>query len=50
MGAEMMDVLLVEPEKFPQRVQMENSLEALQKAVGGNIEAAYFLNLYRHLA
>ena len=44
MGAEMMDVLLVEPEKFPQRVQMENSLEALQKAVGGNIEAAYFFN------
>ena len=34
-------VLLVQPEKYPQRVEMPNTLEALQKAVGGMIEAVY---------
>jgi hypothetical protein len=34
-------VLLVQPEKYPQKVEMADTLEALQKAVGGSIEAVY---------
>lgn len=33
--------LLVQPEKYPQEIEMPNTLEALQKAVGGTIEAVY---------
>ena len=36
-----MDVLLVEPGKHPQRVQIGTELEDLQKAVGGPIEVTY---------
>ena len=36
-----MDVLLVEPGKYPQRVQIGTELEDLQKAVGGPIEVTY---------
>lgn len=36
-----LSVLLVQPEKYPQRIEMPNTLEALQKAVGGMIEAVY---------
>ena len=39
--AESMDVLLVEPGKYPQRVQIGTELEDLQKAVGGPIEVTY---------
>lgn len=36
-----MDVLLVKPNMYPQRVQIGCELEDLQKAVGGDIEAVY---------
>ena len=36
-----MTVLLVEPEKHPRPVEIGTSLEDLQKAVGGFIEATY---------
>ena len=36
-----MDVLLVQPNAFPRPVTIENGLEALQAAVGGDIEATY---------
>lgn len=36
-----MTVLLVEPGKHPQVVEMETGLEPLQKAVGGYIECVY---------
>ncbi len=35
------DVLLVKPGEFPQPVQIGTELEALQQAVGGNIEVTY---------
>ncbi len=38
---EKLSVLLVEPEKYPRMIQIENTLEALQAAVGGNIEVTY---------
>ncbi|MCD7920584.1 MAG: DUF3846 domain-containing protein [Clostridiales bacterium] len=38
---EQISVLLVEPEKYPQIIQMENTLEAMQQAVGGDIQATY---------
>ena len=31
-------VLLVEPNKYPKIIQIEDSLEAMQKIVGGDIE------------
>lgn len=39
--APMMDVLLIKPNMYPQRVQIGCELEDLQKAVGGDIEAVY---------
>ena len=36
-----MKILRVEPEKSPEIVDMEGTLEALQAAVGGYIEAVY---------
>lgn len=36
-----MTVLIVEPGKVPRAAEMENSLEAMQKAVGGLIQAVY---------
>ena len=36
-----MDVLLVEPNAYPKRITMGTGLEALQAAVGGDIEAIY---------
>ena len=36
-----MKILRVEPEKYPEIVDMEGTLEALQAAVGGYIEAVY---------
>lgn len=36
-----MKILKVEPEKAPEIVDMEGTLEALQAAVGGYIEAVY---------
>lgn len=36
-----LDVLLVQPKRHPQAVQIENTLQALQKAVGGTIQAVY---------
>lgn len=41
MDEEKIDVLLVEPGKHPEKIQIENSLEALQEAVGGFIEVTY---------
>lgn len=31
-------VLLVEPDKYPKMIEIENTLEAMQKVVGGSIE------------
>ena len=39
--ANVMDVLLVQPKKAPERIQIANELSALQEAVGGYIEAVY---------
>lgn len=36
-----LDVLLIQPERHPQAVQIENTLQALQQAVGGTIQAVY---------
>ena len=36
-----MKILKVEPEKVPEIIDMEGTLEALQAAVGGYIEAVY---------
>lgn len=41
LNLEKMDVLLVEPRQFPQRVQIGIELEDLQNAVMGDIEATY---------
>ena len=38
---EKLTVLLVQPEKVPERIEIDNGLEALQKVVGGYIEAVY---------
>lgn len=38
---EMIDVLLVKPNMYPQKVQIGVELEDLQKAVGGDIEVTY---------
>lgn len=38
---ESISVLLVKPDAVPETVEMENTLKALQEAVGGRIEAAY---------
>ena len=38
---EMMTVLLVEPDKYPRKVEVGTELEDLQKAVGGYIEVVY---------
>lgn len=35
---EKISVLLVEPNKYPKEIEVENTLEAMQKLVGGNIE------------
>ena len=40
-SAETIDVLLVEPGKYPQHIQIGTDLEDLQKAVGGDIEVTY---------
>lgn len=37
-SAEKLSVLLVEPGKYPQMIEMEDSLEAMQRIVGGDIE------------
>lgn len=42
--ADTMNVLLVKPFMYPQAVQIGCELEALQKAVGGDIEATYPFN------
>ena len=39
--ANVLDVLLVQPKKAPERIQIANELSALQEAVGGYIEAVY---------
>ena len=36
------DVLLVEPGKYPRMVSMDSGLESLQKAVDGDIQAVYY--------
>ena len=38
---EMIRVLLVEPHKHPRLVEVEHTLENLQKLVGGDIAASY---------
>lgn len=37
-----LDVLLVKPGMYPQQVQIESGLSALQQAVEGDIDAAYY--------
>ena len=39
--AEMINVLVVEPQKAPYMKEIESSLESLQKEVGGYIESTY---------
>ena len=39
---EKLDVLLVKPGMYPQQVQIDPGLTALQQAVEGDIEAAYY--------
>ena len=39
--ASTLTVLLVEPEKYPQKMELGTELADLQKAVGGNIEVVY---------
>jgi len=39
---EKINVLLVEPGKYPKMVTMDSGLESLQKAVEGDIQAVYF--------
>lgn len=38
---EKIKVLIVEPSKLPEEIEIENTLEAKQKIVGGDIECAY---------
>ena len=40
-GEELLRVLLVEPGKYPRTVDLPDSLEAMQQAVGGLIQAIY---------
>ena len=40
--AEKLDALLVKPGMYPQQVQIDSGLAALQQAVEGDIEAAYY--------
>lgn len=35
---EKLNVLLVEPNKYPRMIEIEDTLESMQKVVGGNIE------------
>ena len=39
---EKLDALLVKPGMYPQQVQIDSGLSALQQAVEGNIDAAYY--------
>ena len=41
-GSEKLDVLMVKPGMHPQQVQIESGLTALQQAVNGHIEVAYY--------
>lgn len=41
---EMLDVLMVEPNQYARMTQIGKGLESMQKAVGGDIEAAYFFD------
>ena len=36
-----MKVLKIEPKKYPEVVEIDSSLESLQKEVGGPIQAVY---------
>ena len=40
-GKELLRVLLVEPGKYPRTVELADTLEAMQQAVGGLIQAIY---------
>ena len=40
-GEELLRVLLVEPSKHPRTVELPDTLEAMQQAVGGLIQAIY---------
>lgn len=42
--AKMLDVLMVEPGQYARMEKIGTGLESLQKAVGGDIEAAYFFD------
>ena len=37
-------VLLVEPEKYPKEIVIDDSLEAMQEVVGGDIDFHYVKN------
>lgn len=39
--ANKLEVLLVQPGKYPKAIAIDGTLEALQQAVGGDIQAAY---------
>ena len=41
-GKEKIDVLLIEPGKYPRMVSIDSGLESLQKAVDGDIQAVYY--------
>ena len=40
-----MSVLKIAPGQYPQQVEVDNNLNALQEAVGGTIAAVYPLSL-----
>lgn len=42
---EQMKVLLLEPGKYAQEIEMDGSLESMQNLVGGSIEAVYLLRI-----
>ena len=44
MEAEKINALIIEPGKFPRRIEIANELDELQKAVGGNIEVARYFH------
>lgn len=41
MSEKKMTVLLIEPNQYPKKIEMDGTLEALQGAVGGTIQAVY---------
>lgn len=41
--SEKINVLLIEPGKYPKQIEIEDTLEAMQETVGGYIERTFIL-------